>query len=99
MLAICLSFFNQKESYEARRKEEAEARKAEEEKREAQERKRLEQEERMREEMQKEEERQAKLRKPDEKPPVWQEWPVLSYVSTKLVSNLKCFSHLHLHNK
>ena len=38
--------------------------------------------------MQKEEERQAKLRKPDEKPPVWQEWPVLSYVSTKLVSNL-----------
>ena len=53
----------------------------------------------MMEEMQKEEERQAKLRKPDEKPPVWQEWPVLSYVSTKLVSNLKCFSHLHLHNK
>ena len=38
--------------------------------------------------MQKEEERQAKLRKPDEKAPVWQEWPVLSYVSTKLVSNL-----------
>ena len=84
LLALPQSFFNPKESYEARRKEEAEARKAQEEKREAQERKRLEQEERMKEEMQKEEERQAKLRKPDEKPPVWQEWPVLSYVSRKL---------------
>ena len=32
----------------------------------------------MREEMEKEEERQSKLRKPEEKTPVWQDWPVLS---------------------
>ena len=65
------------ESYESRRKEEAEARKVEEEKRETQERKRIEEEERMKEEIQKEEDRQAKLKKPDEKP-AWQEWPILS---------------------
>ena len=68
------------ESYETRRKEDAEARKAEEEKRAAEEKKRKEDEERMGKEMQKEEERQSKLKKPEDKPPVWQDWPVLSYV-------------------